>query len=46
MDSLIKDLLAKQLPIAKYEMTEYWLDIGRVDDYEKAQAVYEKHFRQ
>jgi NDP-sugar pyrophosphorylase family protein len=45
MDSLIKTLLNKHIPVAKYEMTEYWLDIGRVADYEKAQAVYEKHFK-
>ncbi|OHD14643.1 MAG: mannose-1-phosphate guanyltransferase [Spirochaetes bacterium GWB1_36_13] len=45
MDTLIKTMLEKKLPIAKYELNEYWLDIGRVDDYEKAQEIYTKHFK-
>lgn len=40
MDVLIKSLLAGNVPVAKYEMQEYWLDIGRVADYEKAQDLY------
>jgi NDP-sugar pyrophosphorylase family protein len=43
MDLLIKKLLAIQRPVAKYEMTEYWLDIGRASDYEKANEFYKKH---
>ncbi|MGA2463617.1 MAG: sugar phosphate nucleotidyltransferase [Thermodesulfobacteriota bacterium] len=45
IDSLIKTMLARRDPIAKYEMTEYWLDIGRIEDYEKAQNIYESHFK-
>jgi NDP-sugar pyrophosphorylase family protein len=45
MDVLIKNMLAENRPIAKYEMDEYWLDIGRMDDFEKAQDLYEQHFR-
>jgi NDP-sugar pyrophosphorylase family protein len=37
MDSLIKDMLQKQLPVVKYEMHDYWLDIGQANDYEQAQ---------
>jgi len=44
MDRLIRDMLTKQLPVAKYELTEYWLDIGRVDDYERAQEEFKSHF--
>jgi NDP-sugar pyrophosphorylase family protein len=44
MDALIKTMLAKGLAVAKYDMEEYWLDIGRIDDYEKAQDVYKSHF--
>lgn len=44
MDHLINEMLSRGLPVAKYEMREYWLDIGRVDDYEKAQAIYTKEF--
>lgn len=45
MDKLINKLLREKIPITKYEMTEYWLDIGRPGDYEKAQKVYEEHFK-
>lgn len=45
MDSLIKKMLEHKMPIAKYEIEEYWLDIGRVDDYEKAQEIYKTHFK-
>jgi len=43
MDSLIKLMLKRDIPVTKYEMMEYWLDIGRVDDYEKAQEIYKTH---
>jgi NDP-sugar pyrophosphorylase family protein len=45
MDLLIQDMLKKHTPIAKYELKEYWLDIGRLNDYEKAQDAYETHFK-
>ena len=40
MDHLIKSLLAHKIKIAKYQLTEYWLDIGRPNDYEKAQDFF------
>jgi NDP-sugar pyrophosphorylase family protein len=46
MDLLIKDMLAKSKPIAKYEIEEYWLDIGKIEDYTKAQEIYQKHFKE
>jgi NDP-sugar pyrophosphorylase family protein len=46
MDLLIKDMLAKNKPITKYEIEEYWLDIGRIEDYTKAQDIYQKHFKE
>jgi len=36
IDDLIKDLLRKKIPIAKYLMQEYWIDIGQLDDYQIA----------
>ena len=39
------DLPNKLHPISKYEIKEYWLDIGQVDDYEKAQTIYKDHFK-
>jgi len=44
MDTLIKNLLAVNEIVTKYDLKEYWLDIGRINDYEKAQEVYKKHF--
>lgn len=40
MDTLIRLMLERDLPVRKYEMDEYWLDIGQVDDFEKAQKIY------
>lgn len=36
MDKLILKMLNENIPVYKYEIKEYWLDIGRVSDYEKA----------
>ena len=45
MDKLLKLLLNKKIPVTKYELKKYWLDIGRLADYEKAQEIYEEHFK-
>jgi NDP-mannose synthase len=45
MDKLMQTMLDRGMPIAKYEMQEYWLDIGQVEDYQKAQDVYGRHFK-
>ena len=45
MDKLIKYMISEKLPIHKYEITEYWLDIGRVEDYETAQSSYHQFFK-
>ncbi len=44
MDSLIKDMIARNFKIAKYPIREYWLDIGCVNDYQVAQEAYQEHF--
>ena len=44
VDDLIKQLISKNMKITKYSISEYWLDIGQVEDYEKAQTEYDKHF--
>ncbi|MBM4404211.1 MAG: NTP transferase domain-containing protein [Candidatus Cloacimonetes bacterium] len=46
MDTLILDMLAKGMPITHYPIKEYWLDIGRPDDYEKAQQIYKEGFNE
>lgn len=45
MDNLILDMLKKKEKVVKYDLKEYWLDIGKLSDYEKAQDVYEEHFK-
>jgi len=45
MDKLIINMLARGLPISHYPIQEYWLDIGQVGDYEKAQEIYKEHFQ-
>ena len=44
MDHLIKKMLAENHLVTKYYLKEYWLDIGRLTDYEKAQKDYHTHF--
>ena len=35
-------MLSKEIPVSKYEIKEYWIDVGRVDDYEKIQELSDK----
>jgi NDP-sugar pyrophosphorylase family protein len=44
IDSLIKLMLAQQRKVGRYLMKDYWLDIGRADQYQQAQAAYDEHF--
>ncbi len=39
MDILIKKMLTEGETIIKYDLNEYWLDIGRIDDYYQAQEA-------
>jgi NDP-sugar pyrophosphorylase family protein len=45
MDTLILTMISKKMPILKYEINEYWLDIGCIEDYEKAQGIYNDYFK-
>jgi NDP-sugar pyrophosphorylase family protein len=44
MDALIKKLLKTNEPISRYLIQDYWIDIGQVEDYSKAQEIYAEHF--
>ena len=44
IDHLIRDMLARKMKVGKYLMKEYWLDIGRIADYQVAQEAYKEHF--
>lgn len=46
MDQLIQRMLAEGKPVARYLLKDYWLDIGRVEDYRKAEDAYNNHFKQ
>lgn len=46
MDNLIHLLLERKIPISKYEIADYWLDIGQVEDYTEAQKFYKDHFKE
>ena len=45
MDKLINDMISDDHKIAKYDLKEYWLDIGGVQEYKDAQEIYFKHFK-
>ena len=45
IDSLLKDMLSQKMKVAKYLITEYWLDIGQPSDYQQAQDAYGLHFK-
>jgi NDP-mannose synthase len=46
MDHLIDKMLAEKIPVAKYKINDYWLDIGQVDDYQTAQDIYAEWFKE
>ncbi|MFQ5671470.1 MAG: sugar phosphate nucleotidyltransferase [Nitrospinales bacterium] len=45
MDMLIKKMFKAKLPVAKYLISEYWLDIGNINDYKIAHEAYLDHFK-
>jgi NDP-mannose synthase len=44
IDTLIKEMIKRKKNVGRYLMKDYWLDIGRVDDYQTAQDAYKKYF--
>ena len=44
IDDLIKKLLELKIPMTRYLLKDYWIDIGLVEDYEKARKVYNDKF--
>ncbi|MDR9499366.1 MAG: nucleotidyltransferase family protein [Hydrogenovibrio sp.] len=45
MPSLIDQALDQKQRVGGFPITEYWMDIGQIPDFEKAQADYEIHFQ-
>lgn len=44
MDMLIRRMIEEGSRVSKYDLQDYWLDIGRADDYYTAQKEYNEHF--
>jgi len=44
MPTLIEQTLAKGEPVGGFPITEYWMDIGQLPDYQQAQQDYAQHF--
>lgn len=45
MPSLFEKLISKGLEVLSFPVREYWLDIGRMSDFKKANNEYEEVFR-
>jgi NDP-mannose synthase len=45
IDHLVELMLRQGRVITRYLIEEYWLDIGRVEDYSLAEEAYQTHFR-
>lgn len=45
IDNLIELMLREDRAVTRYLIEEYWLDIGRVEDYSVAEEAYETHFK-
>jgi NDP-sugar pyrophosphorylase family protein len=41
IDQLIRNLIQAQLPVASYQISEYWVDIGRIEDINAVVEDYE-----
>ena len=46
IDDLIKKLLKLEIPVTRYLLKDYWIDIGVVEDYEKARKIYNDNFKE
>lgn len=44
IDNLIQQMLKSGRKVSRYLIEEYWLDIGRIEDYNKAEEAYKTHF--
>ncbi len=44
MTQLIEQLLEKQKTVGSFPLTDYWLDIGRMDDFKQAHDEFNDYF--
>lgn len=45
MPDLFKQMIARKLEVTTFPIREYWLDIGRMDDLERAKGEYPEAFK-
>ena len=44
MNELFDELMNKKEPVSVFPIREYWLDIGRVEDFDAAHGAYQEFF--
>ena len=44
MPSLFEKLISENKKVISFPLREYWLDIGRIEEYKKANEEYEEIF--
>lgn len=44
MPTLVDQLIERQLTVGAYQMQDYWLDIGQMPDFERAQTDFDAQF--
>jgi len=42
---LFEQMLAQKMPISVFPIREYWIDIGRLPDYQRANGEFNNYFR-
>lgn len=45
MPTLLMNLRKQDRSLTAYVLRDYWLDIGRMEDFQRAQTEYEKHYK-
>ena len=38
MPTLFQKLIVKELPVKTYQISDYWIDVGSIDDFQSANA--------
>lgn len=44
MPALLDEVIARGQTVSVFPIREYWVDVGKIDDYEKASGEYGEHF--
>ena len=44
MPTLIKQIVSKEYSVSSFPLREYWIDIGRMKEYERANSEYHENF--